>query len=64
MRFAERLDMIEKGDASPDSFVSVCQKLEDRIFRMKAASLPALLVDIGSIPESIDHDSTSEKLFA
>lgn len=64
MTFAELLDMIVKGTASPDSFESVCQKLEERIFRMKAAALPALLVEIGSIPESIGHDSTAEKLFA
>ena len=64
MTFAQLLDMIEKGDTSPDSFEAVCQKLEERIFRMKAAALPALLVDIGAIPESIGHDSTPEKLFA
>jgi hypothetical protein len=64
MTFAELLDMIVAAAGSPDSFVSVCRKLEDRIFQMKAASLPALLLEIGSIPESIGHDSTPEKLFA
>jgi len=64
MTFAELLDTITPAAGSPDSFVAVCQKLEERIFKMKAASLPALLVEIGSIPERIDHDSTPEKLFA
>lgn len=64
MTFTDLLDIITKGSPSPESFESVCRKLEERIFRMKASALPALLVEVGSIPESIGHDSTAEKLFA
>jgi HindIII restriction endonuclease len=63
MTFAELLEIIEKGSA-PGSFESVCQILEDRIFRIKTPALIKLLLDIGAIPESIYHDSTAEKLFA
>lgn len=64
MTFADLLDMIIKVSPSPESFESICRKLEERIFRIKASSLRALLLEIGSIPESIRHDSTAEKLFA
>ncbi len=62
--FTKILSIIDVGAASPDSFVTVCQRLEDRIFKSNAASLTTLLLEIGSIPESIAHDSTEEKLFA
>lgn len=64
MRFPEILDLIEKGSVSSDSFESLCNKLEDRVFGMKSGLLPSLLIEIGSIPESINHDSSAEKLFA
>lgn len=64
MTFADLLEIITKRATSPGSFVSVCQEIEDRIFRIKTAALASLLTEIGSIPESIDHDSTAEKLFA
>ena len=64
MKFDLLLDIIEKGAGSSDSFESVCTELEKRIYRIKKVSLLKLLVEIGSIPESIDHDSTAEKLFA
>lgn len=64
MTFADLLEIITKRAASPGAFESVCQELEDRIFRIKTSSLTTLITEIGAIPESIDHDSTAEKLFA
>jgi hypothetical protein len=64
MTFADLLEIITKRAASPGSFVSVCQELEDRIFQINTTSLATLIAEIGAIPESIDHDSSAEKLFA
>jgi hypothetical protein len=64
MTFADLLEIIAQRAASPGAFESVCQELEDRIFRIKTSSLITLIAEIGAIPESIDHDSTAEKLFA
>jgi len=65
MTFADLLKIITtKRAALPGAFESVCQELEDRIFRIETSSLEKLIAEIGAIPESIDHDSTAEKLFA
>ncbi|MHB1423018.1 MAG: HindIII family type II restriction endonuclease [Gemmataceae bacterium] len=64
MTFAELVEIITKKVASSDASESVCEDLENRIFRIKASSLTTLIAEIGAIPESIDHDSTPEKLFA
>ena len=64
MTFADLLEIITKRAASPGVFESVCQELEDRIFRVKTSSLATLLVEIGAIPESIDMDPVPKKLFA
>lgn len=64
MTFSELLKLIANAAGSSNSFLSVCQKIEELIFKMDAASLPDLVVEIGSIPESINHDSSSEKMFA
>ncbi len=64
MTFAELLNVVTKQEASSVSFVSVCQELEDRIFRVESSALATLIIEIGAIPESIQHDSSAEKLFA
>lgn len=64
MTFSELLKLIANAAGSSNSFLSVCQKIEELIFKMDTASLPDLVVEIGSIPESINHDSSSEKMFA
>jgi hypothetical protein len=64
MTFADLLEIITKRAASPGAFESVCQEMEDRIFRIRTASLATLITEIGAIPESIEHDSSAEKLFA
>lgn len=64
MTFADLLEIITKKGTSPGAFVSVCKELEDLIFRVDASSLTSLLTEIGTIPESIEHDSSAEKLFA
>ena len=63
MTFIEIMDLIERP-VSPTSYKAVCQMINDGIFRMETVSLIALLSDIGSIPESIKHTSTKEKLFS
>jgi len=64
MTFPDILSAIEIGANSPDSFDGVCKSLELRIFKLNVKQLSAILMEIGSIPESIAHDSTEEKLFA
>lgn len=38
-------------------------EIESRIFNLSKADLISLLIDAGTIPESIPHDSSEEKLF-
>jgi type II restriction enzyme len=66
MKFEELLQAIAKhgNGATPGAFVKACEDLEKRIFKIDTASLLKLLLEIGSIPESIRHDSSGEKLFA
>lgn len=64
MTFEDLLAIITKRGRSPGTFESACQELEDRIFRIKSASLASLIAEIGAIPERIEHDSSAEKLFA
>jgi type II restriction enzyme len=64
MTFDELLEIITKRATPAGSFISISEELEDRIFAIDVTSLLLLLEQIGSIPESIDHDSSAEKLFA
>jgi len=65
LSFPKLLETIERlSTKKTSSFEIACQSLEKLIFEMDRDSLENLLLEIGTIPESISHDSTAEKLFA
>lgn len=45
-------------------FQQASSKLQDSIFNLRKADILKLIVEIGTIPEDIGHDSTEEKLYA
>lgn len=44
-------------------FQQASSKLQDTIFNLRKADILELIVEIGTIPEDIGHDSTEEKLY-
>lgn len=44
-------------------FQQASSKLQDTIFNLRKADILKLIVEIGTIPEDIGHDSTEEKLY-
>lgn len=44
-------------------FIEASQKMEEIIFGLKKTDIMTLLLQIGTIPEDIAHDSTEEKLY-
>ncbi|MDR0220388.1 MAG: HindIII family type II restriction endonuclease [Lachnospiraceae bacterium] len=60
--FNKLLPLITK--CSNDDFHEVAKKLEGFISSVPMVGFMDILAQIGTIPESIDHDSTEEKIFA
>lgn len=44
-------------------FQQASSKLQDTIFNLRKADILELIIEIGTIPEDIGHDSTEEKLY-
>ena len=63
MNFIELRELI-KNEVSNSEFQSASNKIQDIIFNLDRNSFIPLIVEIGSIPEDIEHDSSEEKLYA
>lgn len=63
MKFTELCKTIDKFAIKYD-FQTASNALEDEIFSLSKNNFIPLVTEIGSIPESIEHDSTEEKLYS
>ncbi|MCM1076409.1 MAG: HindIII family type II restriction endonuclease [Bacteroides sp.] len=63
MTFEELKKEIYSCCDKEDNFVNSSKYLQDVIFNLSAKELLPLVIEIGSIPEEIGHDSKEEKLF-
>ena len=59
-RFKELVCILSKEE----SFQVSSEKIKDIVFSLEKEDLIVLVDEIGAIPESIDHDSTEEKLYS
>lgn len=63
MNFNGLCKLIETFATSLD-FQDASDQLEEKIFSLSKEEFIPLITEIGTIPESIDHDSTEEKLYS
>ena len=63
MDFKELCGLIEKFATAAD-FQDASDRLEEKIFSLSKEEFIPLVTEIGTIPETIDHDSTEEKLYS
>lgn len=63
MQFYE-LKKIIKNVSCSESFQRASDKLQSIIFKLSREEFIPLIVEIGAIPEDIEHDSSEEKLYA
>lgn len=64
MNFPELLNLINTLSVSKQDFYTVSKKLEEKIFSLSKTDLKKIILEIGIIPEKIQHDSSEEKLFS
>lgn len=64
MDFNELTDLIAKESKNTDSFIESSQTVEKAVFETSKSDFLKIIAEIGVIPETIDHDSSEEKLFA
>lgn len=62
--FENLLEKIKILSSRDDSFIENSNKINEFIKNINKNELIILLKEIGTIPESIEHDSTEEKLFS
>jgi hypothetical protein len=65
MNYTTLLNLVTKlSDIDVDNFVESSDKIQEQIFNLPSEDILPLVKEIGTIPESIPHDSTIEKLYA
>jgi len=64
VNFPELLNLINTLSVSKQDFYTVSKKLEEKIFSLSKTDLKKIILEIGIIPEKIQHDSSEEKLFS
>ena len=65
MVFNDLRNIIREESKNDDiSFDNSTNKIQDAVFHIDKNSLIKLNLEIGTIPEDIDHDSSEEKLFS
>ncbi|MDO4627785.1 MAG: HindIII family type II restriction endonuclease [Planctomycetia bacterium] len=65
MDFPQLLSLItEQAQSKTETFVRASENIQRAISQLDEESMLNILYNIGSIPESLPHDSTEEKLFA
>ena len=62
--FENLLERIKTLSSRDDSFIESSNKINEFIKDINKSELIILLKEVGAIPESIEHDSTEEKLFS
>lgn len=64
MKYKELCELIKEESGKDFSFYESTVRIQEKIFPLKKADLIDLVIQIGSIPENIEHDSSEEKLYA
>jgi type II restriction enzyme len=64
MNFLELTEFINRQSGKNLDFLEITLLLQDKIFKLHKGGLISLLKQIGTIPESIAHDSSEEKLYS